>query len=324
MNSEMNTQGYPATAPIPAPETCGRGCCDDWDFSCCCEPCDSWGVGNSIDQFNVCPMKITTLSFLMCDDDYLSGVNWGMPTELGVLLNNHFEGLLLTEAEESDLYNLMLEGGFGGQEDSDSDSDEEEEEQEVLTTCGRGCCGHWDVRCCCEPNCPQKNSMEQFNVCPMKLQTLAFHCGNEPDLSEHRSCDWHELRRLLMNFHDGLELSLGGEASELWDLIHEDDSDSDEEEEEEEEEPPPPPTDTRPLINQEWRKNNPERWKELNETPDHCPVCFESEDVKWHGYLNTGISTKCTHWFCLDCFRHIKWMDDLSKRKCPICKDSWR
>ena len=216
--------------------------------------------------------------------------------------------------------------------DSDSDSDsEDEEEEEVLTTCGRGCCGDWDVRCCCEPNCPQKNSMEQFNVCPMKLQTLAFHCGNEYGLSNYRDCTYRELGNLVMNFYDGLELTLDphqGEASELWDLIHEDDFDSegwssDEDEEEEDEEEEPSPTDTRPLINEEWRKNNPERWKELNETPDHCPVCFESEDVIWDGWLNYAALTKCTHWFCKDCFDLINNMPDHSKRRCPICKDPW-
>ena len=335
MTSQMNTQGYPATPPIPM-GACGRGCCEEWYPLDCCRPNDP--LRNNIDQFNVCPMKVSTLSFLMCDDPNLNETNWETPTELRNILRNHFDGLWLTEAERVDLYNLMREGGFGGQEDSDSDSDsdEEEEEEEVLTHCGRGCCNTWDVRCCCEPNCPQKNSMAQFNVCPQKLETLAWICGNEYGLSNYRDCTYRELGHLVMNFYDGLELTLdphSGEASELWDLIHEDDSDSDsdsdEDEEEEKEEPSQP--DTRPIINQEWIEQNPERWKELNEKPDHCPVCFESEDVNWDGCLAYCLETddivsqptKCTHWFCHDCFDHIQDMGDDNKRRCPICKDPW-
>ena len=40
--------------------------------------------------------------------------------------------------------------------------------------CGRGCQSDWDVRCCCEPNCKEKNTMKQFNKCKQKTNTL--HC----------------------------------------------------------------------------------------------------------------------------------------------------
>lgn len=40
------------------------------------------------------------------------------------------------------------------------------------------CAPNWDVRCCCEPNCPQKNTHEQLRVCPMRISTMAFHLGN--------------------------------------------------------------------------------------------------------------------------------------------------
>jgi hypothetical protein len=45
--------------------------------------------------------------------------------------------------------------------------------------CGRGCDQDWDVRCCCELDCPSKNTNEQFYKCPMKLNTIHFHIGND-------------------------------------------------------------------------------------------------------------------------------------------------
>ena len=62
----------------------------------------------------------------------------------------------------------------GGDSESDSDS---EEDEPVMETCG--CVGTYGLQGCCEPNCPQKNSIEQFNVCPMKVHMLEFLCGND-------------------------------------------------------------------------------------------------------------------------------------------------
>lgn len=45
--------------------------------------------------------------------------------------------------------------------------------------CGRGCSTGWDVRCCCEFNCPAKNSNLQFHRCPMMINTVVFHIGND-------------------------------------------------------------------------------------------------------------------------------------------------
>ena len=47
--------------------------------------------------------------------------------------------------------------------------------------CGRSCNESWDVRCCCEPGCPQKNTMKQFNNCRQKIDTLYCHIGNNYD-----------------------------------------------------------------------------------------------------------------------------------------------
>ena len=90
--------------------------------------------------------------------------------------------------------------------------------------------------------------------------------------------------------------------------------------------PPPPLPDTRPLIDAHWRTNHLERWAELNIKPEHCPVCFES-DVTWDGCLGFGkyilTPTRCIHWFCEDCFEHIRGMDGERRRRCPMCKDPW-
>ena len=42
------------------------------------------------------------------------------------------------------------------------------------TACKRGCKSNTDIRCRCQPNCLNKNSMKQFNVCPQKISTLIY------------------------------------------------------------------------------------------------------------------------------------------------------
>ena len=49
----------------------------------------------------------------------------------------------------------------------------------TLKTCGRGCAEGWDVRCCCERNCPSKNTVDQFLACPMRISTLWFTMQND-------------------------------------------------------------------------------------------------------------------------------------------------
>lgn len=53
-----------------------------------------------------------------------------------------------------------------------------------LSSCGRGCQSHWDVRCCCELDCSGKNSIAQFNACPVMLSSLYFLFGNDEGLYE--------------------------------------------------------------------------------------------------------------------------------------------
>ena len=45
-----------------------------------------------------------------------------------------------------------------------------------------GCLPNWDVRCCCEPNCPAKNTMAQFARCPRAIFTAGFHIENTFEL----------------------------------------------------------------------------------------------------------------------------------------------
>ncbi len=50
-----------------------------------------------------------------------------------------------------------------------------------LASCGRGCSNGWDVRCCCEPDCHRKNTVEMLRACPMRVSTMVFHMGNNQD-----------------------------------------------------------------------------------------------------------------------------------------------
>ena len=45
-----------------------------------------------------------------------------------------------------------------------------------------GCLPSRDVRCCCEPNCPAKNTMAQFARCPRAIFTAGFHIENTFEL----------------------------------------------------------------------------------------------------------------------------------------------
>jgi hypothetical protein len=56
------------------------------------------------------------------------------------------------------------------------------EKKGKLLTCGRGCKGNWDVRCRCEINCPEKNSVAQFLACSQRISSMAFWIANEYEL----------------------------------------------------------------------------------------------------------------------------------------------
>lgn len=64
-------------------------------------------------------------------------------------------------------------------------------------TCGRGCQQNWDVRCCCELNCPAKNSLLQFHKCPMRLNTTYFCIGNDREIYKlAENNNWKPIKRI--------------------------------------------------------------------------------------------------------------------------------
>lgn len=63
-------------------------------------------------------------------------------------------------------------------------------------SCDRGCSDYYDVRCCCELNCKKKNSNAQFFRCPMRLNTIYFHIGNNYDLYKYAENDeWRYIKQ---------------------------------------------------------------------------------------------------------------------------------
>ena len=70
------------------------------------------------------------------------------------------------------------------------------ESKNTKLVCGRGCNESWDVRCCCELDCKKKNTNKQFYNCPVKLQTIYFHLGNDYDLyNAVESDNWNFVKR---------------------------------------------------------------------------------------------------------------------------------
>jgi len=84
-----------------------------------------------------------------------------------------------------------------------------------MMACGRNCSDGWDVRCCCEPNCLEKNTTNQFNKCPKKLDTLFFHLLNDYrtlEIIEERKADMTMdffcpsiIRKIVKVLHKGIK-----------------------------------------------------------------------------------------------------------------------
>ena len=91
--------------------------------------------------------------------------------------------------------------------------------------CDRNCSFGWDVRCCCEPNCPKKNTTTQFNNCPKKLDTLHFHLLNDYRTLEKMelmdNLDVRGLKQLVRMIHRGIKLS-NEECYDLLEMIEDD------------------------------------------------------------------------------------------------------
>jgi hypothetical protein len=54
----------------------------------------------------------------------------------------------------------------------------------VNRACGRGCTLDYDIRCRCEPNCPNKNSTEQLLLCPVRHTTIASFMTNTSEVHD--------------------------------------------------------------------------------------------------------------------------------------------
>ena len=83
------------------------------------------------------------------------------------------------------------------EEEEEEESDEESDDVVYNTgSCYRGCSGGWDIRQCCELDCPKKNTNRQFRYCPMKLSTIAFTLGNDRGLYEIvQNNDWSIIKQ---------------------------------------------------------------------------------------------------------------------------------
>jgi hypothetical protein len=69
------------------------------------------------------------------------------------------------------------------------------------------CKPDFDVRCCCEYNCPSKNTIWDFQLCPMRIQTTIFTINNDYNFyCMAQKNDFKFLRKLLKNSEDRKEV----------------------------------------------------------------------------------------------------------------------
>ena len=85
-------------------------------------------------------------------------------------------------------------------------------------TCGRGCAPSWDVRCCCEINCPSKNSDIMFSRCPMRVSTFFFTLRNDYDMN-NRATKFGGIQEMCLEA--GLTEDDAAEVIVLWKEDHE-------------------------------------------------------------------------------------------------------
>ena len=89
-------------------------------------------------------------------------------------------------------------------------------------SCGRGCSDGWDVRCCCEPNCNNKNTTKMFNNCPMKLSTIHFTLGNDYNVYKYLEplevIDCKAVRHATKMIHRGIILT-DDECNQILDFM---------------------------------------------------------------------------------------------------------
>jgi hypothetical protein len=74
-------------------------------------------------------------------------------------------------------------------------------------------------------------------------------------------------------------------------------------------------------ITKSWCAQNPERYRELAQPPECCPICLEAftEDKPANSPLLGDRASTCRHWACDDCWLSV--MDGPpSSWKCPWCR----
>ncbi len=76
------------------------------------------------------------------------------------------------------------------------------------------------------------------------------------------------------------------------------------------------------LITKSWCADNPERYRELAQPPEHCPICLEAftADKPANSPILGDRASTCRHWACDDCWLAI--MDGPPRSwKCPWCRE---
>ena len=78
-------------------------------------------------------------------------------------------------------------------------------------------------------------------------------------------------------------------------------------------------------ITKAWCAENPERYHELAQPPESCPLCMEafSEEQPAHSPLLGGTPSRCRHWACEPCWLRIM-NGHSSTWKCPWCREDLR
>ena len=76
------------------------------------------------------------------------------------------------------------------------------------------------------------------------------------------------------------------------------------------------------MLTQAWCTENPERYHELAQQPENCPICMEAFTDDWPAQspIPGDRASRCRHWACTKCW--LKIVDDHpSNWKCPWCRE---
>ena len=76
------------------------------------------------------------------------------------------------------------------------------------------------------------------------------------------------------------------------------------------------------LLTKAWCAENPERYRELAQSPAECPICIEAftEDRPALSPILGDRASSCRHWACSECWLSV--MDDHPANwRCPWCRE---